>query len=79
MDVVTVLLLEEEQAFEDHFALLKLVSCNEEVRPMFRDRQQEGAYNILVLRHLIDNGNNIQRILDYPDHNSSKFLGIHKM
>lgn len=51
------MILEEEQDDDDdeYYALLEVCSEHNRVLKMFENRDKEGAYKLLVLKHLSDN------------------------
>ncbi|KAG5868842.1 hypothetical protein JTB14_012779 [Gonioctena quinquepunctata] len=55
MDFFNAMVLEEEQDDDDESALLEVRTENNTVLKLFEDRAQEGVYELLVLKHFVDN------------------------
>lgn len=50
--LIQLLLLEEEQADQE---VITFCVVNEDASEVFKQRRQEGAYELLIQRHLVDN------------------------
>lgn len=63
MDFFIAMVLAEEQDDDDVSALLAVGSENNTVLEMFENRNKEGVYELLVLKHLSDNDTKFREFL----------------
>lgn len=53
VDIVSLIcLLEDEE--DDDLLLIELSSNNDNISPIFNNRNTEGTYSTLIMRHLVD-------------------------